>query len=77
VSDLKSVLDFVARLDEARLSYRILSIRPDALLVDVAVPGERWEIEFMVDGEVQIERFCSDGSIFTESVLPDLFALGE
>ncbi len=77
MSGLESVLDFVAQLERHRLSYRISSVRTDALLVDVAVPGERWEVEFFVDGEVQVERFRSDGDIFTEAVLPELFAFGE
>lgn len=32
-------------------------------MVLVAVPGQRWEIEFMLDGRIDIEVFYSDGKI--------------
>jgi len=38
----------------------------DSILVEVAVPGQRWEIEFMADGTIQIEKFFSDGKIENE-----------
>lgn len=28
-------------------------------MVLIAVPGQRWEVEFFVDGHVEIERFVS------------------
>ncbi len=30
-------------------------------MVILAVPGERWEVEFFQDGTVEIERFVSTG----------------
>jgi hypothetical protein len=42
-------------------------------MVGVTVPGERWEIEFMADGEVEIEIFKSDGEIHDDSIIEDLF----
>lgn len=30
-------------------------------MVEVAVPGERWEVEFFADGEVAVEVFRSAG----------------
>ena len=32
-------------------------------MVLVAVPGERWEIEFFEDGAIEIERFGSSAGI--------------
>lgn len=32
-------------------------------MVMVATPGVRWEIEFMDDGSVEVERFRSTGKI--------------
>ena len=43
-------------------------------MVNVATPGERWEIEFMATGQVEVEIFKSDGSIFGKEVLSELFA---
>lgn len=38
-------------------------------MVEVAVPGQRWEIEFMEDGTVEIEKFISDGDYYDEQEL--------
>jgi hypothetical protein len=42
-------------------------------MVQIAVPGERWEVEFGVDGEVEVEVFKSDGTILGSGALADLF----
>jgi hypothetical protein len=47
-------------------------------MVEVAVPGERWEIEFNTYGEenycnVEIEKFRSDGTMFGEDELDVLY----
>jgi hypothetical protein len=42
-------------------------------MVLVTVPGERWEVEFLVDGSVEVERFISDGEIYGEDTLGELF----
>jgi len=38
-------------------------------MVIVAVPGQRWEVEFLEDGRVDVEKFVSDGTISDESEL--------
>jgi hypothetical protein len=43
-------------------------------MISVAVPGQRWEIELMADGTVEVERFLSDGTIEDASVIDRLFA---
>jgi len=30
-------------------------------MISVALPGERWEIEFFEDGHIELERFVSQG----------------
>jgi hypothetical protein len=42
-------------------------------MVSVAVPGQRWEIEFAQDGEVEAEVFKSDGTIVGSEALARLF----
>jgi hypothetical protein len=32
-------------------------------MVEIAVPGERWEVEFLEDGAIEVEVFRSSGSI--------------
>ncbi|MBI3468134.1 MAG: hypothetical protein HY000_34440 [Planctomycetes bacterium] len=72
---LGALLDFLERLEKHRISYRLEHNRPESIMVVVAVPGERWEVEFMQDGEVEVERFASDGKIGGEELLASLFAL--
>jgi hypothetical protein len=57
---LGSVLAFTQTSREKRISYVPESVR-DAIMVRVAVPGERWEIEFFEGGAVEIDRFVSTG----------------
>jgi hypothetical protein len=68
--------DFLGRLDSAGLSYRLDRVR-DAIMVHVAIPGERWEVEFMDAGGVEVERFRSDGLIQDDSSFDELFAREE
>ncbi len=42
-------------------------------MVEIAVPGERWEVEFLEDGSVDVERFLSDGTIAGAAAIRDLF----
>ncbi len=73
----RSILDLLRRLEEAKIWYEMRHIRDEALMIEVALPGQRWEIEFVeYDDEVQIEveRFVSNGRIDDESALDELFA---
>lgn len=42
-------------------------------MIEVAVPGQRWEIEIMEDGTMEIEKFISDGDMYDEKELDVLF----
>lgn len=42
-------------------------------MVEVAVPGERWEIEFHEDGKVGVEVFAGKGIIQGPDLLEELF----
>ncbi len=41
-------------------------------MVEVAVPGERWEVEFFRDGTVEVEVFRKVGGIVGEEALAPL-----
>jgi hypothetical protein len=71
---LSEVLKLLRRLEAARIHYRIEHTRGDAIGVEVAVPGERWEIEFLESGEVEVEVFRSNGEISDRQALDGLFA---
>jgi hypothetical protein len=68
------LLNFLRKLRNAGIHYRLDSTHEDSIMIEVAVPGERWEIEIMENGEFEIERFKSDGSIHGEAALDELFA---
>lgn len=50
-----------------------MSVRDGYMMFVVPVPGERWEIEVSVDGDVEIEIFRSDGAIHGEDWMKRLF----
>jgi len=66
------LMNFLNKLEEKKIYYKLNKIR-DSILVEVVVPGERWEIEFMTDNSICIEKFISDGEIFEETELKTLF----
>ena len=67
------LLNFIRRLEEAKIYYQLASHRDDAISVIVTVPGQRWEVDFLADGDVDVERFVSTGDIDDESALKELF----
>ena len=64
---------FFKHLDQHLVSYRVDRVR-DATMVVVPIPGERWEVEFMDEGGIEVERFRSDGEIGDEAWLRDLMS---
>lgn len=44
-----------------RLGTCLTRVRDEAIMVEIAVPGERWEVEFFGDGRVEVEVFKSPG----------------
>jgi hypothetical protein len=63
------LLDLLNRLDAAHIYYKMDHTRPDSVMVDVAVPGWRWEIEFMADGSLDIERYRSHSGVENDPTL--------
>ena len=76
MAKLSTLTKFLDRLDEADMHYTLSSVREKAVMVAVTVPGERWEVEFMSDGDIEVEVFKSDGEIHDGSILGDLFERG-
>lgn len=73
VDKIDQLLQLLDRLDKAHIHYTLMHNRFDAISVAVAVPGQRWEIDVLADGEVNVEVFRSDGTIYEEPKLEDLF----
>ncbi len=72
-NNVKEILDLINKIQTARIYCSLRSSREDAISLDVTVPGQRWEIDFLEDGSTEIEIFTSDGTIYDESKLNDLF----
>jgi len=69
-----SLTTFLNKLEQKSISYTLAHNRDEAITVFVATPGERWEIEFLGDGSVEIEKFTSNGEIYGKNILSELFA---
>jgi hypothetical protein len=65
---------FLNDLEQKAISYNLAHHRDESIMVCVAIPGERWEIEFLGDGSVEIEKFTSNGEIYGTDILNELFA---
>lgn len=64
--------EFIRELEETRTYFGLTSVREGAVMVEVALPDERWEIEFFDDRDPEIEVFRSDGSVFGPEKLDEL-----
>ena len=71
--ELKEFNAFLNKLEENKIFYKLDKIRSEAIMVAVVVPGQRWEIEFLDDGTVDIEKFISDKDMYDASELEPLF----
>jgi len=67
------LVSFLQNLEQKGIVYTLAHHRDEAIMVIVAVPGERWEIEFLSDGSVEVEKFISNGEIAGEESLNELF----
>jgi hypothetical protein len=73
-SSLTHLSAFLVRLNDARIAYQLTSVRQGAIMVQIAVPGERWEIEFFPDRPVEAEVFRGGGSIEGPEVIESLLS---
>ena len=68
-----NLVSFLQKLDQQGISYTLAYHRDEAVMITVAIPGERWEVDFLSDGSVEVERFISNGEILGEEALSELF----
>jgi hypothetical protein len=67
-----TVHEFIRELDASRTHYAATSVREGAVMVEVTLPGERWEVEFFDDRDPEVEVFLSDGEIHGPEKLAEL-----
>lgn len=70
---MKAFIDFLEKLERHTIYYTLAKTRVGYVRVDVAVPGERWEVEFSAEGDIVVERFKSFGDVENEEALKYLF----
>ena len=75
---MNNLIEFLQKLEDKKIYYRLNKIRDDAIMIEVTVPGQRWEIEYNTYGDtsnytIEIEKFLSDGTIYDSSELEVLF----
>jgi hypothetical protein len=71
---IHDLLEFLTRLRAARIYYVLSDPTEGAVMVEISVPGERWEVEFHQDGRIGVEVFASNGEIRDATLLEDLFS---
>jgi hypothetical protein len=71
-STIRDLTDFLTKLKDANIFYK-LSDPTSAIMVEVSVPGERWEIEFHGSGQIGVEVFKSQGMIEGSEAIKELF----
>jgi hypothetical protein len=72
-----NLIDFLDKLSQSKIHYNLSYHLPQAISVLITVPGERWEVDFHQDGEIQIEAFRAYTDVVSEkegeALLEDLF----
>ena len=63
------LFEIIKQLEAATISFTVTQYRYDSISILAHLPGERWEIDVMEDGDVDFERFVSDGKILEREVL--------
>ncbi len=72
LNPLEKLLGFLSELDRRKIFFKLTRVRDEAIMVEIAVPGERWEVEFFGDGRVEVEVFESPGIVGGEEELDRL-----
>ena len=75
---MTKLIDFLNRLEAAKIHYQLLKCRDSSITVLITVPGERWEVDFLYENgdecsDIWVERFRSNGTLSGESELESLF----
>ncbi|EAZ88333.1 hypothetical protein [Crocosphaera chwakensis] len=65
-------LTFLNQLEQQKINYQIHHHRDEAVMITVSLVGERWEIEFLDNGDIEVEKFISNGEIEGEEALKEI-----
>ena len=70
---LKKLLALSDQLKAANIHHEVTRYREDGVSIIATVPGERWEIDVLDDGEIVVEVYKSQGNCRGEEALKELF----
>ena len=80
MTSLNELILLLERLEEKKIYYKLNKTRDDTIMIEIAVPGQRWEIEYNTYGKssshnckIEIEKFVSNGILYDESEIETLF----
>jgi len=78
MDNLNWFIELLERLEDKNIYYRLNKTRDDTIMIEVSVPGQRWEIEYntygrSTGGSIEIEKFSSDGTVYDEEEIETLF----
>jgi len=68
-TSFEKLLQMTETLRHAGIEHQLDQHRDDCISILATIPGERWEIDILASGEIEFERFRSDGDLHTESTL--------
>ena len=71
---MRILLDLSSRMHASKIHHTITKYRDDGVSIIATVPGERWEIDVLDDGEIVVEVFKAQGQCRGQEALDDLFA---
>jgi hypothetical protein len=78
VNSLEQLLQFIARLQDARIQFDLKCVR-DAIMVSIRSPSTYYEIEFFADGHIEVEMLGTPSPVrpitlpeITKRVVSDL-----
>ncbi len=72
-NSFRKLTRFLNKLEANKIYYKLDRVRNEYIMVELAVPGQRWEVEFSPDGDVVVERFKSFEDVGDEKLLDHLF----
>jgi hypothetical protein len=72
---MDTFLEFLTTLEKQKVGYRLEHNREETIMVLIALPGERWEVEFFSDGRIEKEVFGKSFGVEAVSINELLLAL--
>ena len=69
------LMEIIRALEAAGIHFTIAYYRFEGVSLLATVPGERWEIDVLEDGEVDFERFATTGGVTGEDEMKTAISL--